>query len=106
MAHLINCLISASQLQFQAPALTTLFLVTLFIVSEEQRPYMKKWGVILVPIWFLGISLQGWTFVVLCTMGYFWANDRINQLAPLVEDSGPSTVHGELHKRYGNLYRN
>ena len=61
MAHPINYLISASQLQFQAPALTTVFLVTLFIIGEEQRPYMKKLGVILVPIWFLGISLQGWT---------------------------------------------
>jgi hypothetical protein len=23
-----------------------------------------------------------------------------------VEDNDSSTVHGELHKRYGNLYRN
>ncbi len=106
MAHLINYLVSAAQLQFQAPALTTVFLVTLFIIGEEQRPYMKKLGVFLVPIWFLGISLQGWTFVVLCTMGYFWANDRINQLTLFVEDNDSSTVHGELHKRYGNLYSN
>lgn len=101
MNEVFNLLNAAASFQLQTPTFTTLLLVVFFIVCENDRVYMKKYGVYLVPFWCLAISLEGWAFVVFCTMVYFWASDRVDQLDPKEKAHDFNSTHGKLYERYG-----